>query len=375
MSLPSRQLRMLHDAFALGALIAFLVVALLLSAASAHAQDVRIRDLTVEDRAVPVRLMGYGLVIGLDNTGDRASGGRSGGVTVTSVVNMLRRFEVEVPAEVVRMRNVAAVLVTAEVSPYLRPGGKFEIHVSSVGDARSLRGGVLWMTPLLADVGGKPVASAQGAVLVSESGQGGGYRSTYAQENSARIPTGGLLEADMPHPVFASTSRLVLREPDVGTAAHIAAAINKALGDTIAKVEDPGAIALAFKADEKRDRATLLTLIRDVLVRPDMPTRLVIDARDGTVITGGEITVGDASVSHGGVTLSVGALATSDTASRRDPAGAPPPLPGGLRVASGTPVSRIVAALHALQTPPSDIGAILEALRAVGALSADVVIR
>ena len=374
MSLPTRQQRMMHEVFGLSALIALLIVALLFRAAPAHAQDVRIRDLTVEDRAVPVRLMGYGLVVGLDNTGDRATGGRSGGVTVTSVVNMLRRFDVEVPAEVVRMRNVAAVLVTAEVSPYMRPGGKFEIHVSSLGDARSLRGGVLWMTPLLADVGGKPVASAQGSVLVSESGQGGGYRSTYAQENSARIPTGGLLEADMPHPVFASTSRLVLREPDVGTASRIAEAINKALGDTIAKVEDPGSIALAFKADEKRDRATLLARIRDVLVRPDLPSRLVIDARDGTVITGGEIAVGDASVSHGGVTLSIGALATTDTTTRRDSM-TPPPLPGGLRVATGTPVSRIVAALHALQTPPSDIGAILEALRAVGALSAEVVIR
>ena len=374
MSLPTRQQRMMHDAFEIAVLIAVLVIALLVGAAPAGAQDVRIRDLTVEDRAVPVRLMGYGLVVGLDNTGDRATGGRSGGVTVTSVVNILRRFDVEVPAEVVRMRNVAAVLVTAEVSPYLRPGGKFEIHVSSVGDARSLRGGVLWMTPLLADVGGKPVASAQGAVLVSESGQGGGYRSTYAQENSARIPTGGLLEADMPHPVFASTSRLVLREPDVGTASRIAEAINKALADTIAKVEDPGSIALAFKADEKRDRATLLTLIRDVLVRPDLPSRLVIDARDGTVITGGEIAVGDASVSHGGVTLSIGALAATDTTTKQD-SSAPSPLPGGLRVATGTSVSRIVAALHALQTPPSDIGAILEALRAVGALSAEVVVR
>jgi len=375
MSLPIQQQRMMHDVCGFGALIAFLIVALLFCAAPARAQDVRIRDLTVEDRAVPVRLMGYGLVVGLDNTGDRATGGRSGGVTVTSVVNMLRRFDVAVPADVVRMRNVAAVLVTAEVSPYMRPGGKFEIHVSSVGDARSLRGGVLWMTPLLADVGGKPVASAQGSVLVSESGQGGGYRSTYAQENSARIPTGGLLEADMPRPAFASTNRLVLREPDVGTASRIAAAINKALGDTIARVEDPGAIALAFKADEKRDRATLLTLIRDVLVRPDIPSRLVIDARDGTVITGGEITVGDASVSHGGVTLSIGALAASDTATNRDSTAPPSPLPGGIRVAIGTPVSRIVAALHALQTPPGDIGAILEALRAVGALAADVVIR
>jgi flagellar P-ring protein precursor FlgI len=129
---------------------------------TASAQEmIRVRDLTIEDKAIPVRLMGYGLVIGLDGTGDRSGGGKSGGMTVNSVVNLLRRFGIQLPVEALKMKNVAAVLVTAEVSPYLRPGGKFEIHVSSVGDARSLRGGVLWMTPLLSDIGSEPVASAQ----------------------------------------------------------------------------------------------------------------------------------------------------------------------------------------------------------------------
>ena len=358
------------------------LLALFFLASPVRAQDTRIRDLTVEDRAVPVRLMGYGIVVGLDNTGDRVSGGRAGGMTVTSVVNLLRRFDIEIPTDVVRMRNVAAVLVTAEVSPYLRAGGKFEVHVSSVGDARSLRGGVLWMTPLLADVGGKPVASAQGAMLVSQ-GENGSYRASYSAENSARIPTGGLLETDMPRPQFASTSRLVLREPDVGTASRIAVAINKVLGDSTAHVEDPGAIALVFKADEKRDRATLLSAIRDIMVRPDRPSRLVIDARDGSIVAGGEITVSDAVVSHGGVTLSIGAVTASDTATAaapRDSAAARrapvPRAPGGeLRVASGTPVTRIAAALHAMQTPAAEIAAIFESLRSVGALAAEIVIR
>ena len=351
------------------------IAALLLASPSLlRAQDVRIRDLTVEDRAVPVRLMGYGLVVGLDNTGDRVSGGRTGGMTVTSVVNLLRRFDIELPPDVVRMRNVAAVLVTAEVSPYMRAGGKFEIHVSSLGDARSLRGGVLWMTPLLADVGGKPVASAQGALLTSESAQNGNYRLAYAAENSARIPSGGLLEVDMARPAFSGTSRLVLREPDVGTAVRIAAAINKITGDTTARVEDPGSVALAFKADEKRDRATLLSLIRDALVAPDRPSRVMIDARDGTVVAGGDITVGSASVSHGGIALAVGAISAADSlAAARDTSAAASRT--ALRVATGTPVTNIVSALHAMQASPSEIAAILESLRATGALAAEIVIR
>ena len=109
-----------------------------------------------------------------------------------------------------KTRNIAAVLVTAEISPYLRPGGRFEVHVSSVGDARSLRGGVLWMTPLLSEVGGQPSASAQGALLMAD--VGGGKSSSI--ENSSRIPSGGLMEVDQPRPAFASSSKLLLREPD-----------------------------------------------------------------------------------------------------------------------------------------------------------------
>ena len=115
---------------------------MLLARATVGAQDmIHVRDLTIEDKAIPVRLMGYGLVIGLDGTGDKSSGGKSGGMTVNSVMNLLKRFGIQLPIEAMKTRNVAAVLVTAEISPYLRPGGRFEVHVSSVGDARSLRGG------------------------------------------------------------------------------------------------------------------------------------------------------------------------------------------------------------------------------------------
>jgi flagellar P-ring protein precursor FlgI len=337
-----------------------LTLSLLLAAAPAlRAQEmIRVRDLTIEDKAIPVRLMGYGLVIGLDGTGDRSSGGKTGGMTVNSVVNLLRRFGVQLPVEAMKTRNAAAVLVTAEVSPYLRAGGKFEIHVSSVGDARSLRGGVLWMTPMLSDVGGQPVASAQGAVLMADVG---GSKSS-SIENSARIPSGGLLELDLPRPQFASSSKLLLREPDVTMATRIATAINKEVGDGTATVEDPGSIALAFK-DQKEDHAMMLARIQDMRVQPQRIARLIIDSRDGTIIAGGDLTVGEATVSHGGITISVGAVDT--TAS----------VPNNVRVASGTAVTRVAAALHAVQAPPSEIAAIFESLRAIGAIVAEVVVR
>ncbi len=335
-------------------------------AAAQAAQDgagVRIRDLTLADGAAPIRLMGYGLAVGLDGSGDRSVGGRGGGMTVQSVVNLLRNFNVEVPAELVRTRNAAAVLVTAEVSPYLRAGGRFEVQVASLGDARSLRGGLLYMTPLLAEAGGRPVAAAQGSLMISD---GVDPRNRYGPptvETTVRLPGGGQLEADLPRPTLAQSNRLLLRDPDIGTATKIAAAVNAALGGTAATVEDPGAVTLNLPA---AGRAAALARLGDLRVSPDRAARVVIDARDGTVVAGGDVVVGAAVVSHGAITLSIAAGGAPST---------PNAPPGDVRVAPGTSVQQVAAALHAVQTPAGDIAAIFAALREVGALAAEVVVR
>lgn len=341
-------------------LAAVIVFALVASAARADAQEIRISDLTIQESAVPVRLMGYGLVVGLDGTGDRPTGGSSGGQTVQSVANLLRRFDVDVPNDVLRTRNVAAVLVTAEVSPYLRAGGRFEVHVSSMGDARSIRGGVLWMTPLMTDVGGEPVATAQGALMVSD---GGNARGSYTIETTARIPSGGLLEGSLPRPEFAAASRLLLNDPDLGTAMRIVSAVNAALGEGSAFVEDPGSVALNLP-DDPAERVAALTEVNELRISPLRASRIVIDGRDGTVVAGGDLAVGDAVVSHGLVTLAVGGGAEGGGV-----------VGGDLRVPAGTSAQQIAAALHAFDTPPMEIAAIFEALREIGALSAEVVIR
>jgi flagellar P-ring protein precursor FlgI len=212
---------------------------------------------------------------------------------------------------------------------------------------------------MLSEVGGDPVASAQGAVLMADIGGG---RGSSVIENSARIPTGGILEADMPRPQFAQSNKLLLREPDVTMATRIATAINKELGDNTATVEDPGAITLSFK-DQKDGLPLMIARIQDMRVQPQRVARLIIDGRDGTIIAGGDLTIGEATVSHGGITITVGA---------NDTTAAPP---GNLRMASGTPVTRVAAALHAVQAPASEIAAIFESLRAIGAIAAEVVVR
>ena len=326
------------------------------------AQETRIRDLTVSGGDIPVRLVGYGLVVGLDGTGDRVVGGFSAGHTVRSVANLLRRFNVEVPETMLRTRNVAAVLVTAEMSPYLRPGGRFDVHVASVGDAVSLRGGVLWMTPLQASPNALPVATAQGALLVSELADA--RASGYAVETTATLPGGGLLEQALSAPDFWNTGSLHLLSPSVTTAIRIADAINAAIGDSTAFVDDPGSISLQL--DSVADLAQVLASIGDLTVSPERLARIVIDGRNGTVVAGGDIRVGEAVVSHGGMTLAIGGSPVGD--------GAVAP-PGDLRVQPGATVQDVASALHGVAAPPHAIAAVFHSLRQVGAISAEVSVR
>jgi len=358
-----RKLTILITALGCSSLLAF----------QAGAQSARVRDITIADGSMPVRLLGYGIVVGLDGTGDRGVGGRQGGQTVQSVANLLRRFDIQIPAEVLRTRNAAAVLVTAEVSPYLRPGGKFDITISSLGDARSLRGGTLWMTPLVTDAGAQSVGTAQGSIVMSDGNINS--RDFNTVETSGRIPSGGLLEGSVTTASFANSSRLLLKDPDIGTATKIVAAINQAIGANTAKVEDPGSIALTLPATG--ERAATIVKIQDLKVTPDRANRLVIDGRDGTVVAGGDMTVGEAVVSHGGITLTIGGTAGAPAAA----AAAPGPNGSGsggnqaVRVASGASVQAVASALQAVQTSPSEIAAIFESLREIGALSAEVTIR
>ena len=345
------------------ALASIALAATLLAPLAAGAQGIPIRDLTLEDQSIPVRLVGYGLVTGLSGTGDNASGGRSAQHTVQSVANLLRRFDVSVPPELLRTRNVAAVLVTAEVSPYLRPGGRFEVQVASVGDARSLVGGVLWMTPLIAEAGGNPMATAQGSLYIED--QDAMRRRVSHSSASGRIPSGGILEVDLPRAAFTSSTKLILRQPDIGVAARIAALIDSVVGPGTATVEDPGAVALALK-DSAGGTAASLARIRDLKVEIVRVARLIIDQRSGTVVAGGDLTLGPGVVSVAGLTLSIGAAA-ADTAQQGQG--------GQLRIPTGATVQQLAAALHSVRTPPQQIAQVFEALRLVGAISAEVVAR
>lgn len=327
------------------------------------ASEARIGDMTIRQGDIPRRVAGYGLVVGLDGTGDRSFGiATSASPTVRSVINLLQRFGVEVPAQQLRLRNVAAVLVNAEISPYLHAGGRFEVQISALGDATSLRGGTLWITPLVTDPGAPPIATAQGPLFVEPDELA---RSYYAYSgNSGRIPQGGVLEIepDAPAPLAA---RLYLRSPDLRTAYRIAETINTGFGPGVAKAEDPGVIALTPPVEKNDDLAGFLAAVDTLLVSFDGPARIIISSREGTVVAGGDVRVGPAVISHRGITLQIGANSQDGTA----------PPEGLVRVDARASVQDVAAGLQAAGAKPDEVVAIFEGLQAAGAINAQVVIR
>lgn len=342
-----------------------------LASSAVAQQEARIGDLTVRQGVVPRRLVGYGLVMGLDGTGDRSFGTQSSStMTVRSVVNLLRRFNIEVPPEQLRLRNVAAVLITAELSPYLRPGGRFEVQVAAMGDATSLRGGVLWITPLVADPDQAPLATAQGAIVVPTDGSG---RISTRQGNAGRIADGGILEVDQPAVTLAGEPRLALRQPDLRTATRIAAAISAAFGAGTARADDPGSILLNPGAERADSLSAWLAAVDTLPVALAESPRIVIDGRDGTVVIGGEIRLGPATVSHRGITVQVGGDAPAAAQAADSAAGSSGA--GLVRANPGSSVQTLVAGLHAAGARPPEVAAIFEALRAAGAVRADVIVR
>jgi flagellar P-ring protein precursor FlgI len=357
-----------------------LVVGCLSAATAVQAQQAaRVGDLVTRRGEVPRRVVGYGLVVGLDGTGDRSFGSSSSSaMTVRSVVNLLRRFNIEVPPDQMRLRNVAAVLVTAEMSPFLRMGGRFEVQVAALGDGTSLRGGVLWMTPLVSDPNQPPVATAQGPILVSGDGTG---RVSIRQGNSGRITEGGVLEVDLPAPALTGEPRLALKRPDLRTASRIAAAINAASNGPVAKVEDPGSILLNPGPGRADSLSVWLAAIDTLPVTVVESPRIVIDGRDGSVVAGGDVRVGGATVSLRGITLQVGGSEPAPAAASPDSASGGRPLrdssatSGLVHAGVGSTVQEIVAVLYAAGAKSQDLVAIFDALRASGAIRADVVIR
>lgn len=357
-------------------------VVLVAPLAGAADTSTRLKDIASIQGVESIPLIGYGLVVGLNKTGDK----RQTIFTAQTIANMLERFGLSVPGQQIKIENVAAVLVTAELPAYSRPGARIDITASSIGDARSLQGGTLLATPLRGG-NGQVFALAQGPLSIGGFGGGGGGNSVQVNHLTVgRVPSGAQVQIGaggaMP---TGDVITLALREPDFVSAARIVEAVNNELGPEQASVVDPGSITIKIPAQYKNSVPSLMARLEVLPVQTDVSARVVINERTGTVVVGGQVRIGPAAVAHGNLSVRI---STKYEVSQPNPlsrTGDTTVVPNTqldvqekdaklVTLEEGTTLESVVRALNALGATPRDIIAIMQALKVAGALRADLVV-
>lgn len=342
--------------------------------------QVRLKDIATLHWGTEVPLVGYGLVVGLDGTGDS----RQVAFTVQSIANMLRRFGINVDPTRLQLRNVAAVMVMATLPPFAKLGDRLDVLVSAIGDARSLHGGVLLQTPLQA-ADGEVYAIAQGPISIGGFNvQAGGTAVQKNHPTTGRIVNGASVVRPLSNldNVFTGDLEVRLVAPDATNAAKIAQAINEKFGKTLAEAISPGAIRVKVPEEFTGKVLEFVAQLEQVSLQPDMRAKVIINERTGTVVMGGNVKILPVVVAHGALRVEIKPEVTVVQ---------PPPLSQGATVVvpttqikaeeqraqvailqSGATVQDLVQALQALRVTPRDLIAILQALKQSGALLADV---
>ncbi|GJQ63651.1 MAG: flagellar P-ring protein [Melioribacteraceae bacterium] len=356
------------------------IILILFTFSSIHAQ--RIKDIAFLEGEASEQIIGYGLVVGLSGTGDsyRSS------FTIQSITSMLKRFGITVPQDDLKTKNVAAVMVTATINNYLKPGSAFDVNVSSLGDARSLTGGTLLMTPL-SGLSGTVFGFAQGPLSI------GGYdidtptgnRISKNHSLAGRVPRGGILKQALPNAGFgANMIKVFLKEPDLTTASNVATSINTNFGVTIAKASDASEIVVEIPQSMADNKVSFLSQLESITVEVDQDARVVLNERTGTVVSGQHVRIMPVTISHGSLNITI----------RSNPMISQPGMFSGgstqmfnnlipfanqdssktIAIAGASNIQEVAAALNSLKVSPRDIISIFQALKEAGALVAEIVI-
>lgn len=360
-------------------------LALLFTLWSPAARADRLRDLCDVVGARDNQLVGYGVVTGLNGTGDDASAP----FATQSLRALLRRLGVQIDARQIRLKNIAAVVVTATIPPFYRSGSKLDVTISSIGNARSLRGGVLVQTPLRG-ADRKTYAVAQGPMILGGFSASGGSGSSVQDgiTTTGRIPNGALVEREIPT-VFADRGKLqlALRTPDFSMAHRIVQALQKELGEGSARALDGGAVELKAPRNLADKPVELLARIADLEVDPVAFARVVINERTGTIVAGGDVRLSAVAIAQGGITISVQEQTTvsqpeplsrgetrevAESAVQTDE---PRPAQALTYLGGATTLAEVAQALSTFGVSPRELASILQALKAAGALRADILIQ
>lgn len=359
------------------------VIAIVLLPSLALSQSVRLKDLATFEGVRANDLVGYGLVVGLDGTGD---GLRNSPFTEDMMSNILERLGVNVTGEQFRAKNVAAVIVTGRLQPFARAGGKLDVTVSAIGDASSLRGGTLVMTPLNA-ADGQIYAVAQGSIIAGGiAAEGDAAKIVQGVPTAGSIPSGATVEREVSFDFGAlKIINVALKSPDFSTAYRIERAINVALGGGVATMADSGTISISLATSRHSSPAHLLAHIENLRIEPEMLARVVVDQRSGTIVISENVRVSRVAVSKGNLTLKVqekplvvqpNPFAEGETVvvPRTDAQiknATQVPL---AEMPNGTTLSDVITGLNALGITPNDLIDILKTIKAAGALHAEFVV-
>ncbi len=350
--------------------------------APAHAE--RVKDIASVAGVRSNQLVGYGLVVGLDGTGDQTS---QAPFTIQSIRNMLANFGVTIPSNVnPQLKNVAAVTVTAELPAFSKAGQTIDVTVASIGNAQSLRGGALLMAPLRG-IDGQVYAIAQGSLVVSGFGISGedGSRISVNVPSAGRVPNGATVEREVPSN-FANTPfvMLNLHTPDFTTATRLTQGINQLLGDDTAQALDAVSVRVAAPTDTSQRIAYLSTLEAIEIEPGDAPARVIVNSRTGTVVIGAQVRVTPAAVAHGSLSVTIterldvsqpNPFGRGDTVvTPRSQVAVEQPEARMFVFNAGVNLDEIVRAVNQVGAAPGDLVAILEALKEAGALRAELIV-
>jgi flagellar P-ring protein precursor FlgI len=353
------------------------------SAASDNNRLVLVRDITSVEGIRDNMLVGYGLVVGLSGTGDR----QQTIFTVQTLANAMQKMGVLISPAAVVVKNIAAVFVTASLPPFARPGAKLDVTVSSIGDAKSLEGGVLLMSALHGP-DGQVYAEAQGPLVLGGYSAGNGANGKQVNATTVGlIPEGAIVERDTSVDISAfKTVSLLLRNPDFSTAEDIANAVNLEFRKPVASALDSSRVDISVTEASAASVPMLISRVQKLMLKVHTPAKIVINERTGTIVMGGDVKLSPVSVIHGSLSIQVVTryeVSQPLVAPLKGNAGQPVVVPDttisvndapaqSMRLDEGANVEELVSGLHAIGTTARDVVAILQAIKAEGGMQADL---
>ena len=360
--------------------ILFLLIIFSFAGGSVYSQ--RVKDIAYLTGKNSEQIIGYGIVVGLAGTGDsyRSS------FTIQSVTSMLKRFGITVPQTDLKTKNVAAVIVTATLSSNLRAGAEFDVTVSSMGDATSLQGGTLLMTPL-SGMNGKVLGYSQGAISVGgyDINTSSGNRISKNHSLAGRVPRGGSLKESMPSAeLLADEISVFLKDPDLTTSQNISTSLNQKFGSEVAKAVDASEVRITVPQDRQNNLIAFLSELENVPVQVDEIAKVVLNERTGTVVSGQNVKIQPVTITHGSLNITIRnypIVSQPNAFSQGKTAVVNNEIPyvaqdstNTVAIQGANNVQEVAAALNSLKVAPRDIISIFQALKEAGALMAELII-